>query len=144
MIILDTNVVSELMRDEPSPIVIDWVNAYPQSALFVTTITEAEIRYGIAIIPVGKRRDSLKAASERMFDEMFLDRILPFDRRSAREYSEIAAKRRSIGLSGKGEDVQIAAIAKANGAAVGTRNVAHFLETGIEVINPWDMEISRR
>lgn len=143
MIILDTNVVSELMRDQPTPAVLDWVNTYPSKALFVTTITEAEIGYGVAILPSGKRRDLLAAACQRLFGELFLDRVLPFDRAAARLYPAIAAKRRSKGLPSGALDLQIAAIAKSNGASISTRDVDDFLETGIDVINPWGVEISR-
>jgi predicted nucleic acid-binding protein len=137
MIVLDTNVVSELMRDKPDRKVESWVGSQPASGLFITTITEAELRYGVAILPQGRRRDSVSAAMEAMLSEEFAERVLPFDGSAAVAYAAIAAGRRRAGRPIGQFDAQIAAIAHSRGAALATRNAADFDGCGIDVLNPW-------
>ena len=140
MIILDTNVVSALMRPSLVAIVLDWVNQQPPSSLYVSTVSEAELRYGVEILPVGIRRESLLAEIEAMLQDDFLGRILPFDREAARLYAVIAASRRAAGRPISQADCQIAAIARSRGASVATRDVNGFQGCGIDVINPWSSE----
>jgi len=111
MIVLDTNVISELMKVNATPQVINWVASYPPQELFTTTITQAEILYGLAILPLGKRKTDLEKAACKMFEEEFQNRIFPFDQNSAITLSEIAAWRRKLGSPISQADAQIAAIA---------------------------------
>jgi predicted nucleic acid-binding protein len=137
MILLDTNVISELMRADPAPDVLDWFGRQDATGLFISAITEAELRTGVAILPAGQRRDGLQAALDDMLDKDFLDRILPFNSPAARAYADIAARRRAAGRPISDADCQIAAIARSFGAPVATRNVKDFDGCRIEVINPW-------
>ena len=137
MPLLDTNVVSELMRAAPSKDVLAWMDERPPRQLFVTAIREAEVRTGIANLPVGARRQGLADAAERMFEGLFAGRILPFDSSAARAYAQIASASRVAGRPVSQSDCQIAAIARSLGMAVATRNVRDFSETGVEVIDPW-------
>ena len=138
MVVLDTNVVSELMLSEPSSRVLAWLDDRPTRELFVTAVTEAEVRTGIAFLPEGARRRGLAEAAERAFGGLFAGRVLPFDGAAARVYAEIAAARRAAGRPLCQTDGQIAAIARSRGMTVATRNVRGFSETGIEVIDPSD------
>ena len=138
MFILDTNVVSELMRPAPDPAIGSWVAVRATSNLFLTAVTEAELRYGLAVMPPGRRRDGLATGLERMLRTGFANRILPFDSGAARAYARIALARRRGGRPIAQADCQIAAIASACGMAVATRNVRHFENMGIEILNPWD------
>ena len=137
MIILDTNVVSELMRPLPEASVVDWVARQAALNLYLSTVSEAELRYGVEILPRGARRDRLLAVVEGTLTEDFAGRVLPFDSAAAQEYALIAAARRAEGRSINHADCQIAAIARSRGAAVATRDNADFEGSGIEVINPW-------
>ena len=137
MFVLDTNVASELMRPAPAPAVTAWVAQWDAENLFLTAVSEAELRYGIAILPVGRRRNSLEASMTRWLNLGFAERILPFDSAAARAYAEIAAVRRSAGRPISEADCQIAAIARSQGMAVATRNIRDFSETGVEAIDPW-------
>ena len=137
MVVLDTNVVSELMQSAPSSKVLAWLDDRPTRELFMTAVTEAEIRTGIAFLPEGGRRRGLAEAAERAFGGLFAGRVLPFDSAAARVYAEIAAARRASGRPLSQTDGQIAAIARSRGMAVATRNVRDFAETGVEVIDPW-------
>ena len=137
MIVLDTNVLSELMRPSPAAQIVEWVSRQAASTLYLTTISEAELRYGVAILPAGRRRDGLLAGIEGMLREDFAGRIIPFDREAALAYAEIAAGRRASGHPINHADCQIAAIARAIGAAVATRDEAVFEGCGIDVVNPW-------
>ena len=138
MLILDTNVVSELMRPAPNSAIASWVAERATSSVFLTAVTEAELRLGLAIMPPGKRRNELVAGLERMLMTGFANRILPFDSSAARAYARIAAARRRRGRPPAQADCQIAAIARARSMAVATRNVRHFEDMGIDVFNPWD------
>ncbi len=140
MIILDTNVISELMRPSPSPNVVDWVAGQVAPNLYLSTISEAELRYGVEILPTGERRNRLFAEVEGMLQEDFAGRILPFDSAAAQAYAVIAAAHRAAGHPINHADCQIAAIARCRGASVATRDVGDFEGSGIDVINPWSTE----
>ena len=137
MILIDTNVVSELMRKSPEPPVEAWVEGHPVEELFFSAIGEAELRYGVAVMPVGRRRDALASDIESMLRAAFEGRILPFDSEAAHAYAEVASARRAAGRPVPMADCQIAAIARSRGMAVATRNVRDFAEMGIDVIDPW-------
>lgn len=138
MIVLDTNVVSELLRPAPAAQVEAWLAAQDGATVYFTAVGEAELRHGLALLPAGARRNALSRAVEGILDEDFRDRILSFDREAALAYAAIAAKRRAAGRPISQFDCQIAAIARAQDAAVATRNVNDFNGCGIVVINPWD------
>ena len=138
MIILDTNVLSELMRASPSVSVVRWVAAQSPSSLYITSVTQAEILHGILLLPSGKKRNAVHAASEAMFATEFKGRILAFDSTAAAPYARIAADRRRLGHPISQFDAQIAAIALAARAAIATRNVADFKDCNVKVVNPWD------
>jgi len=137
MIILDTNVVSELMKPTPADKVIRWVASQTATSLYTTSITYAEILHGILLLPAGKRRKNFEQAAELMFDEDFAGRILPFGSDDAPFYAEVAIERRRRGLPISQFDAQIAAIARATGAGLATRNVSDFDHCGINVVDPW-------
>jgi toxin FitB len=137
MIILDTNVLSELMRVKPSSRVVAWVTEQPATELFTTSITEAEIFFGIELLTRGKRREGLLAAAEAMFAEDLAGRVFGFDSEAARMFSRIAADRRAIGRPISHADAQIAAISRVRRAKLATRNVEGFEDCGLEVVNPW-------
>jgi toxin FitB len=137
MILLDTNVISELMRPEPAQAVLDWFGRHDAADLFISAVTEAELRTGVAILPEGQRRERLQLAIDAMIDQDFQGRVLPFDTIAARPYAEIAARRRAAGRPIAEADCQIAAIARAADAPVATRNGKDFEGCGIGLINPW-------
>ena len=137
MILLDTNVVSELMRSSPEPAVEAWVAGQPPKNLFLSTVSEAELRYGAAILPEGRRRDTLFSNIEGMLRRAFGERVLSFDREAARVYGDIAAMRRSAGRHVEPVDCQIAAIARPRGFVVATRNVSDFEGMEVELVDPW-------
>ena len=138
MILLDTNVLSEALQPLPSPIVLRWLAAQEPSSVFTTSVTQAEVLYGIETLPPGKRRTRLLAAVEKMFAEEFEGRILPFDEDSARAFAGIVAAREAAGRPISQLDAMIAAIARSHRAAVATRNTADFQHCGIDLINPWN------
>lgn len=137
MIVLDTNIVSELLKPAPERQVENWLAAQDGGKVFLTTVTEAELLYGVAILPEGKRQAALAEAVRGVLDEDFRDRILPFDSPAARAYAAISADRRAAGRPISQLDCQIAAIARARSAAVATRNAKDFEGCGIVVIDPW-------
>ena len=137
-VLLDTNVVSELIRKSPDPAVEAWASGHPLEELFFSAVGETELRYGAAILPAGRRRETLVADIERMLRNAFEDRVLPIDSAAARAYADIAAARRFAGRPLAPADCQIAAIARSRGMAVATRNVRDFVDTGVEVIDPWE------
>ena len=139
MLVLDTNVASELMRPEPASEVADWISERDATEMFLTAVSEAELLYGIAIIPAGRRRDMLAAAMTRWLDLGFSERILPFDSSAARAYAEIASEKRLAGRPIGEADCQIAAISRSRGAVLVTRNVRDFEGTGVNVVNPWSV-----
>lgn len=137
MILIDTNVVSELMRPAPAPAVLAWFSDRNAADLFLSAVSEAELRAGAAYLPAGRRREGLVAAIDAMIAEDFGGRVLLFDSAAAKSYAVIAAARRAAGQPIAEADCQIAAIAQAQGAVVATRNVADFRGCGVEIIDPW-------
>jgi len=138
MVLIDTNVLSELMRAKPTPEVLVWIDAQPTSHLFISSITVAEILYGIARMADGKRKQGLLDLATLMFDEDFAGRILSFDADAAVHYAGLAAESEAKGKVVDMADGQIAAIAALHDARVATRNVRHFDYLGVPVINPWE------
>ena len=138
MIILDTNVLSEFMRAVPNPTVMDWIARQVSSEVFVTTITQAEMYYGLALLHMGKRRSDMERAVQQMFEQDFLERILTFDSAAALEYAKLASLRRQIGKPIAQADAQIAAIALSRNAVLATRNIADFCDCQITLVNPWE------
>ena len=137
MFVLDTNVVSELMSDRADPSVLAWIDAQPTDDLFVTAVTEAEIRVGIAALPVGRRRLALDVAAALLLGGFFAGRVLAFDSEAAREYAAVVAERNAVGRPIGAFDGLIAAIVRSMGASVVTRDVGGFEGLGIEIVNPW-------
>jgi predicted nucleic acid-binding protein len=140
VIILDTNVISELLRPAPEPKVAQWLSAQDGINVFLTSISEAELRYGLAIMEKGKRRAALVDAVDRILREDLAGRILPFDSDAAQSYAIIAAERRFAGRSISQADCQIASIARTRSATVATRNTPDFEGCEIDLINPWTAE----
>lgn len=139
MILLDTNVLSELMKAKPAPQVLEWVDAQPAEDLLITSITVAEILYGIARMPDGKRKQGLLDVASVMFDEDFAGNILPFDADAAVHYAEIAAQTEAMGRKVDMADAQIAAIALLHDAVITTRNIRHFETLGVTLVDPWSL-----
>ena len=137
MILLDTNVISEPQRREPNARVLEWIDAQALETLYLSAITVAELRAGIALIPAGKRRDSLHGNLEKRLLPMFANRVLSFDMACTKAYAELLAKSRAAGLAVETADAFIAAVALANGFAVATRDTRPFEAAGVNVINPW-------
>ena len=137
MIVLDTNVVSELMKPAPAGVVVGWIARQSAVSLYTTSITQAEILHGIVLLPAGKRRAAIEAAADAMFAQDFDGRVLPFGSEAARAYAQIAAQRRHAGRPISQFDAQIAAIARSARGAVATRNGRDFEDCGIDVLNPW-------
>ena len=134
---LDTNVVSEAMRIVPDAGVLRWLNESETSDLYLSTITIAEVSYGLQILPEGRRRDAISERFEQFVNRGFSHRVLSFDEPAAFVYGEIMARRKSLGRPMSVPDGQIAAIAKTHSLIVATRNVGDFEPTGIELVNPW-------
>jgi predicted nucleic acid-binding protein len=137
MIVLDTNVLSEVIAPEPSARVLAWILREPSSRLYTTAISQAELLYGVELLAKGRRRFALHAAISKMLAEDFADRIFPFDSAAAEAYPQIAASRRSIGRPISEPDARIAAISLSRGAVLATRNIRDFEHCGIKVLNPW-------
>lgn len=137
MILIDTNVLSELMKAKPAVEVLSWIDQQPAGQLYISSITVAEILYGIARLPDGKRKAAFADLAKLMFDEDFAGRILPFDTDAAIRYASLAAASEAKGRVSDMADAQIAAIAALYDAPVATRNVRHFDQLGVSVINPW-------
>ena len=138
MVVIDTSIVSELMRAEPSAEVLAWMDERPARKLVVKAVTEAEDRTGIALRPDGRRRRGLAEACELAFGSLFVGRVLPFDGDAARAFAEIASARRVLGRPVSQADRQIASIARSCGMAVATRNIRDLEEIGIEISDPWN------
>ncbi len=138
MIVLDTNVISELTKPGPNPVVMAWAEGQPVETLYGTSIGEAELLYGIELLPHGRRREALHGALRTLFQNLLVGRVLPFDRLAAIAYAEWAADRRQAGKPVATADLQIAAIARARGAtAIATRNTRDFAGCGVPLIDPW-------
>ncbi|EGN4499509.1 type II toxin-antitoxin system VapC family toxin [Escherichia coli O166:H16] len=138
MIVLDTNVVSEPLRQAPEARVIDWIDAQALETLYLSAITVAELRFGMASLPAGKRRDGLQESLEKQILPLFAGRVLPFDMSASKAYGELMAKARAAGLAIGVADGYIAATAAANGMIVATRDVSPFEAAGVDTINPWE------
>ncbi|MGA7260422.1 MAG: PIN domain-containing protein [Stellaceae bacterium] len=137
MIVLDTNVISELMRAKPHPAVLAWVAAQPRATLYTTSINQTEILYGIAMLPAGRRRNALAAAAEAMFAEDLAGRVLPYDRAAAARYAEIVVARRRVGNPIEAFDALIAATALTAGTSLATCDLGGFDGCGLMLIDPW-------
>ena len=136
---LDTNVLSELMRERPANAVLDWFAQNTGSVMHISAVTQAEILTGVALLPEGKRRTALAVAAEQMFEQDFADHCLAFDTVAARNYALIVSERTRQGHPITTEDAQIAATALANALTVATRNTADFKNIqGLEIVNPWE------
>jgi predicted nucleic acid-binding protein len=136
MIVLDTNVVSEAMRPSADPSVTNWLNRQPAETLFLTSVTLAELLFGIAALPEGKRKNALASTLDGLL-KLFGDRILPFETKAAQSYATLATHARAVGKGFPTPDGYIAAIAAATGFSVATRDAAPFDAAGVAVINPW-------
>jgi predicted nucleic acid-binding protein len=137
MIVLETNVISEVIRVQPDQSVASWLSMQPALSLFITTITQAELLYGIELLPEGKRRRELSNAVRAILSDEFRGRVLPFDSLAAEAYAAITARRRARGKPISAFDAQIAAIAQSRGAQVATRNVDDFEDCGVQIVDPW-------
>jgi toxin FitB len=137
VILLDTNVVSEPLRPEPDSRVIEWIDAQPLETLFLSAITVAELRAGVALLPTGKRRTGLQQNLEKRVLPLFAARVLPFDQACTPAYAHLMARARTAGLAIATADGYIAAIAAANGLTVATRDAGPFKAAGVAVIDPW-------
>ena len=136
MVLLDTNVISEAMKPQPHPSVRDWLDAQVAETLYLSSVTLAELLFGIGALPAGKRKDNLVAALDGVVD-LFGPRILPFDTNAARRYADLAVKARSAGKGFPTPDGYIAAIAATHGFAVASRDTSAFHAAGLAVIDPW-------
>jgi len=137
MILVDTNVISEPLRQTPAPQVMAWIDAQPIETLYLAAITVAELRFGVASLPAGKRRDRLHDGLERQVLPLFAGRVLPFDILASQAYAEVMAKARAAGLAVGTADGYIAATAAANGMMVATRDTSPFAAAGVPIIDPW-------
>jgi len=136
VIVLDTNVVSEAMRPHPDPNVTRWLNAQAADTLYLSSVTLAELLFGIGALPAGAKKDRLARALDRLL-ALFSGRVLPFDQDAARRYAEMAVNGRAAGRPLPAADGYLAATAASHGFAVATRNVKHFGDTGVDLIDPW-------
>ncbi|MCY1511151.1 Toxin FitB [compost metagenome] len=141
MILLDTNVLSELMRAKPAAQVVEWLDAQPAGESVICAITVAEILYGIARMPEGKRKQALLEQASAMFEQDFAGSILAFDADAAVHYADIVVSGEAEGVSVEMADAQIAAIARLHEAVVATRNIRHFEPMGVALVNPWEIEV---
>ena len=137
MIILDTNVLSALMRSDPDPPVLAWLNLQAPQSVWITSITLFESRLGLALLPAGRRRKALESAFDRLLDEDLENRVLAFDSEAALQAAGLAAARQRAGRPVDIRDTQIAGIAQARRATLATRNVRHFEGLTVPVLNPW-------
>lgn len=140
MIALDSNVLSELMRSTPSDAVVNWMQAQPADQLCTTSVTVAEIRYGVARLPAGYRRTALAAAVKDVF-ELFSELVLAFDADAARHYADVVVERNQMGAPISGFDAQIAAICRSRRVVLATHNIDDFDHLGLDLLNPWDDDL---
>lgn len=138
MFILDTNILSELLKPQPDAAVVAWLAAQNGLVVYTSVITVAEIRFGLLIMPAGKRRTELMQQTDAMFAEDFAGRVLGFDEKAARHYAEIAAERRAAGRGISQSDAMIAAIARTNEMAVITRNIKDFDGLKLQLVDPFE------
>lgn len=137
MIVLDTDVLSALMRREPEPTAVAWLDRQPSESVWTTAVTVFEIRFGLELLAPGRRRRQLEDAFTRSVAEDFEGRVLPFDQEAAREAAGRAAERRAAGKPVDFRDIEIAGIVAAKRATLATRNVRHFQDLGIQLVDPW-------
>ena len=137
MIILDTNVLSALMRSVPDAPVIDWLDRQPPESVWITSVTLFEARFGLNLLPKGRRRQSLESAFERLLEDDLESRVLDFDSAAAAAAAVLAAARQKLGRPVDVRDTQTAGIALARHATLATRNVRHFRDLKVPVVNPW-------
>ncbi|MEZ5577048.1 MAG: type II toxin-antitoxin system VapC family toxin [Candidatus Competibacteraceae bacterium] len=137
MIVLDTNVVSEAMKAAPNPAVLAWLDEQAAETLYLSSVTLAELLFGIGVLPAGRRKEALTQMLDGLL-ALFEDRVLAFDTAAARRYADLAVTARAAGKGFPTPDGYIAAIAKARGFTVATRDVAPFKAVGLNVINPWE------
>ena len=137
MIILDTNVLSTLMHREPEASVVAWVDRQPPESVWITSITLFETRLGLALLPAGRRRQTLQSAFAQLLEEDLENRVLDFDSAAATEAAALAAERQRIGRPVDMRDTQIAGIALARRATLATRNVRHFANLKVPIVDPW-------
>ena len=139
MIVLDTNIISELWRPKPDQAVLRWVQSQRSGFLFLCAPVLAELRYGAERLPAGGRKDRIKAAIDRIETEVYRDRILPFDVAAAAEFGRLAVRRERLGRRMQSMDATIASIVVVHGASLATRDVYDFADLGFEVINPFEL-----
>ena len=137
MIVLDTNVVSELMRPEPAAAVVDWVDRQPAADVYLTAITVAELLYGVARLPQGRRKTDIAERVEAILSEDFEHRVVAFDETAAAHYADIVVRRERAGRPISTADAQIAATCRSHGAVLATRNVDDFAGASVSIIDPW-------
>jgi predicted nucleic acid-binding protein len=137
VILLDTNVISALMRRDPDPMVVAWLDRLPPESVWTTSITVFEVRFGLELLAEGNRRRVLEEAFARALEEDFENRVLPFDQTAAQAAGRLAAEHRRAGRTVEIRDVQIAGIAAARKATLATRNLRHFEGLGLALVNPW-------
>lgn len=137
MIILDTNVLSAVMQDKPLPAVVQWLDQQAAESIWITTITLFETQFGLAILPKGRKRLALEEAFRALLEEELGNRVLDFDRAAAITAAELAAQRQKVGTPADMRDTQIAGIALSRRASIATRNVKHFSDLNVPVIDPW-------
>lgn len=138
MIILDTNVLSALMRPRPEAVVVEWLDRQPADSVWLTSITVFETRFGLALLPKGRRRTGLERAFDRVLAEDLANRILDFDSMAAATAAQLAADRQKAGRAVDLRDTLIAGIALARRATIATRNARHFEGLDVAIVNPWD------
>jgi hypothetical protein len=139
MIVLDTNVASEILQPEPNLAVLTWLDSWPTDELLITATTAAEMRYGAALLPPGRRQTALKHDVERFIESDFAGQVVPFEVGATAIYAEIRSARRRRGLPISIGDAQIAAVCRQYDATLATRNVKDFVHTGVSVVNPWEL-----
>lgn len=139
MILLDTNVLSALMRQKPEPAVLQWLDQQPRTSVWTTSVTVFEIRFGLQAMAASKRREALLSAFARLLSELIQQRVAPFDTAAAEHAADLMATRQRLGRSGEWRDTMVAGIALASRATLATRNVRHFDDLACPIINPWDL-----
>lgn len=138
MIVLDTNVISELMRPRPDERVVHWVDQFHYGEVFITAVTASELRYGVDRLPDGQGKELLSARVNDLLNEDFDEQIMPFDHLAAEHYAQIAVTREDLGRPIAMADAQIAATCRRYGASLATRNAKDFADTGVTVLDPWE------
>jgi predicted nucleic acid-binding protein len=138
MIVLDTNVVSALMLPGSNPAIVSWLDRQPASAIWITAVSLLEVRSGLFLLPDGRRKRGLLEQFDRLLSDVIANRILPFDRSAAETAASVSAKRVAVGRTIDGMDTLIAGIVVSRHATLATRNIKHFSDLGVPLINPWE------